>query len=125
MYGRNINSVLKDNLGDSWEEACATLMCEMRMYELECLRLVSHIISKDITLNTESYFFRRRMEDAAAAATLHKNAQETNSILSPVNSPKSSVKSPTNSAKLSSPKSASSLPKEEEERFTGLKIFIF
>ena len=30
--------MLKDNLGGSWEEACSTLMCEMRMYELECLR---------------------------------------------------------------------------------------
>merc|ERR1719397_886339 len=30
IYGRNLNSVLMDNLGDSWEEACATLMCEMR-----------------------------------------------------------------------------------------------
>ena len=38
LYGRDLNSVLKDNLGCSWEEACATLMCEMRMYELECLR---------------------------------------------------------------------------------------
>ena len=38
IYGRDLNSVLKDNLGSSWEEACATLMCEMRMYELECLR---------------------------------------------------------------------------------------
>ena len=38
LYGRDLNSVLKDNLGDSWEEACATLMAEMRMYELECLR---------------------------------------------------------------------------------------
>ena len=38
IYGRDLNSVLKDNLGCSWEEACATLMCEMRMYELECLR---------------------------------------------------------------------------------------
>ena len=30
--------VLRDNLGNDWEEACATLMTEMRMYELECLR---------------------------------------------------------------------------------------
>jgi len=30
--------VLRDNLGDDWDEACATLMTEMRMYELECLR---------------------------------------------------------------------------------------
>ena len=40
LYGRDLNSVLRDNLGDNWEEACATLMCEMRMYELECLRWV-------------------------------------------------------------------------------------
>lgn len=34
LYGRDLNSVLRDNLGDSWEEACSTLMCEMRMYEV-------------------------------------------------------------------------------------------
>ena len=66
-YGRDLNSVLKDNLGDNWDEvccfpkhlppcvytrhllvvtsilifkACVTLMTEMRMYELECLRWV-------------------------------------------------------------------------------------
>ena len=38
LYGRSLNLVLKDNLGDNWEEACITLMSEMRMYELECLR---------------------------------------------------------------------------------------
>ena len=37
--------VLRDNLGNDWEEACATLMTEMRMYELECLRrLVQNIL---------------------------------------------------------------------------------
>ena len=44
LYGRDLNSVLRDNLGDSWEEACATLMCEMRMYELECLRYDQHVM---------------------------------------------------------------------------------
>jgi len=48
IYGRNLNNVLKDNLGNIWSEACSTLMCEMRMYELECLR--------------------RRMEDEMVAA---------------------------------------------------------
>ena len=41
--------MLKDNLGASWEEACVSLMTEMRMYGLECLR--------------------RRMEDDQAAET--------------------------------------------------------
>ena len=35
---RSLQLVLKDNLGDNWEEACITLMSEMRMFELECLR---------------------------------------------------------------------------------------
>ena len=89
-YGRDLNSVLKDNLGDSWEEvwllsfqknypvssmylgrcltwqcilsliiayhpcvqACVTLMTEMRMYELECLRfsqLLTHFLNSLIT----------------------------------------------------------------------------
>jgi len=48
LYGRSLNYVLKDNLGDNWEAACVTLMSEVRMYELECLR--------------------RRMEDKVAAA---------------------------------------------------------
>ena len=62
--------MLKDNLGDNWEEACATLMCEMRMYELECLR--------------------RRMEDAAMSAAAHKANEENKSIKSPTLSSKSS-----------------------------------
>jgi len=77
LYGRDLNYVLKDNLGDSWEEACATLMCEMRMYELECLR--------------------RRMEDEVAAeqavqeALDAKAASANNSLMSPCIS---SIKSP-------------------------------
>jgi hypothetical protein len=59
--------VLKDNLGDSWEEACATLMAEMRMYELECLR--------------------RRMEDEAAREA--QEIAENNSLLSSIKSPTS------------------------------------
>ena len=54
--------MLKDNLGVSWEEACASLMTEMRMYELECLR--------------------RRMEDGQAAQEqavyLAENSEEKN-----------------------------------------------
>ena len=87
MYGRDLNSVLKDNLGDNWDEACATLMCEMRMYELECLR--------------------RRMENAAMAVSAHK-VQDNNSIMSSVKSPAKSVKSPTLSAKSSKSKSPKS-----------------
>merc|ERR1712142_99800 len=64
IYGRNLNSVLKDNLGDSWEEACSTLMCEMRMYELECLR--------------------RRMEDAASSAAARQAESDNNSLLSSI-----------------------------------------
>lgn len=83
IYGRDLNSVLRDNLGDSWEEACTTLMCEMRMYELECLR--------------------RRMEDEAVSAAARHAAElaDTNSLLSSI---KSSVKSPTHSAKSSGSK---------------------
>ena len=85
LYGRDLNSVLKDNLGDNWEEACTTLMCEMRMYELECLR--------------------RRMEDAALSAAAHKAAQDGSSIMSSVRSPNKSIKSPTSSVKTKSPRS--------------------
>ena len=113
LYGRDLNSVLKDNLGDSWEEACSTLMCEMRMYELECLR--------------------RRMEDAV-------NKDQEHSIMSSVKSPSKSVKSPTLSARSNrsskSPRSARSKTKsngsagksrtsdaeddlEDEDKFTG------
>ncbi|XP_023328245.1 uncharacterized protein LOC111701280 isoform X2 [Eurytemora carolleeae] len=64
LYGRDLNQVLRDNLGDDWDEACATLMTEMRMYELECLR--------------------RRMEDEAAANAMAEAASsaEKNSLIS-------------------------------------------
>ena len=113
MYGRDLNSVLKDNLGVSWEEACGSLMTEMRMYELECLR--------------------RRMEDDQAAET-QKN-MDNHSAISSIKSPSLSVKS---SKASKSPKSARSkstkngsvgngkriekVPEAdevEEEKFTG------
>ena len=101
--------MLKDNLGASWEEACVSLMTEMRMYELECLR--------------------RRMEDDQAA---EKN-MDNHSVMSSIKSPSLSVKS---SKASKSPKSARSkstkngsvgkriedVPEEgevEEEKFTG------
>ena len=56
--------MLKDNLGDSWEEACATLMCEMRMYELECLR--------------------RRMEDEVMASQQAAEVISAGSLMSPL-----------------------------------------
>lgn len=100
--------MLKDNLGGSWEEACASLMTEMRMYELECLR--------------------RRMEDAQAAAMAHKTGQDVQSILSSVKSPNKSIKSMSNSEKSSkSPKSRRGHEEEkpeEEERFTGLSCLL-
>ena len=81
LYGRSLNYVLKDNLGDSWEDACATLMYEMRMYELECLG--------------------RRMEDEVAAEQAAQEAFEAtanNSLLSPGIS---SIKSPASSGSSS------------------------
>ena len=92
----------------SWEEACASLMTEMRMYELECLR--------------------RRMEDDQAAAMAHKSGQDAQSIMSSIKSPNKSVKSMSNSEKSSkSPKSKRSQEEEkheEEERFTGLSCLL-
>ena len=115
LYGRDLNYVLKDNLGDSWEEACATLMCEMRMYELECLR--------------------RRMEDEVAAEQAAQDALDakaqsgSNSLMSPC---RLSIKSPPSSG---SPRSAKKIGRgakmkledmldecakvDEKERFTG------
>ena len=88
--------MLKDNLGGSWEEACTSLMTEMRMYELECLR--------------------RRMEDAQAAAMAHKTGQDVQSILSSVKSPNKSIKSMSNSEKSSkSPKSRRGHEEEKPE----------
>jgi len=115
LYGRSLNYVLKDNLGDSWEEACATLMCEMRMYELECLR--------------------RRMEDEVAAvqaaeeALETKQASENNSLLSPG---LSSIKSPTSTGSARKKRNGTAGQNmkledmlaectivEEEQKFTG------
>jgi len=89
LYGRDLNQVLKDNLGDNWEEACATLMTEMRMYELECLR--------------------RRMEDEAAAAAAMEaaNNAEKNSLLNSIRS--SSIKSGSGGSSSSKKKNGSVL----------------
>ena len=99
LYGRDLNSVLKDNLGDSWEEACATLMAEMRMYELECLR--------------------RRMEDEAAA----KAAREAHEIAEN-NSMLSSIKSPTSmrSARSSGSKGSGSKSSKKKNGTAKMKI---
>ena len=93
LYGRDINSVLKDNLGASWEEACASLMTEMRMYELECLR--------------------RRMEDE------QRNADNNSVISSVIKSPSLSVKS---SKASKSPKSARSKSTKNGSVGKGIKI---
>ena len=99
LYGRDLNSVLKDNLGDSWEEACATLMAEMRMYELECLR--------------------RRMEDEAAAMAAREAHEiaENNSMLS-------SIKSPTSmrSARSSGSKGSGSKSSKKKNGTAKMKI---
>ena len=116
MYGRSLNYVLKDNLGDNWEDACAALMCEMRMYELECLR--------------------RRMEDEVAAEQAAQEALEAreasanNSLMSPG---MSSIKSPASTgSQRSAKRSVNSGRKmkleemvnecikvDEQEKFTG------
>ena len=90
LYGRDINSVLKDNLGGSWEEACATLMCEMRMYELECLR--------------------RRMEDEVAATQSALEAGEGDSLLSPGATSRAGTLSPPTSRVQAGGKTNGSMP---------------
>lgn len=90
LYGRDLNSVLKDNLGDSWEEACATLMAEMRMYELECLR--------------------RRMEDEVAASQAALQAVDNDSLLSPAMSSRAGTLSPPGRTPLNSRKKNGSVP---------------
>jgi len=90
LYGRDLNSVLKDNLGDSWEEACVTLMTEMRMYELECLR--------------------RRMEDEVAATQAALEAVENDSLLSPAFSSRAGTLSPPNRTPQNARKKNGSVP---------------
>ena len=64
IYGRNLNNVLKANLGDIWSSACSSLMCEMRMYELECLR--------------------RRMEDEVMTSQQAAEVLSAGSLMSPL-----------------------------------------
>lgn len=85
LYGRDLNQVLRDNLGDNWDEACNILMTEMRMYELECLR-------RRMEDEAEAAVELRRMEDEAEAeAALELAKAESN--LSSRNSSVSGLKS--------------------------------
>jgi len=90
LYGRDLNSVLKDNLGDNWDEACVTLMTEMRMYELECLR--------------------RRMEDEVAATQAALEAVENDSLLSPAFSSRAGTLSPPSRTPRNARKKNGSVP---------------
>jgi len=100
LYGRDLNSVLKDNLGGSWEEACATLMTEMRMYELECLR--------------------RRMEDDVAASQAEAELGEVgSSLLSPNLSPGLRTKKQVQQLEEMIDCVAGSEPPEAKDQFTG------
>ena len=112
IYGRNLNNVLKDNLGLSWEEACSTLMCEMRMYELECLR--------------------RRMEDEILASQQAAEAQEASSQsqclspLSPLSGSGSCRKKNGNvcTSELSPLSPSSDLQAEATQEFTGISCLL-
>ena len=106
LYGRSLNLVLKDNLGDNWEEACTTLMSEMRMYELECLR--------------------RRMEDRKSQLLrLAQNDEETVEEISVSEIPrKSSLAKTNNNGSIggkNAPEDIETCKSEEEaeDSFTG------
>merc|ERR1711953_209006 len=106
LYGRSLNLVLKDNLGDNWEEACTTLMSEMRMYELECLR--------------------RRMEDRKSQLLrLAQNDEETSEEISVSEIPrKSSLAKTNNNGSIggkNAPEDIETCKSEEEaeDSFTG------
>lgn len=105
----------KDNLGLSWEEACSTLMCEMRMFELECLR--------------------RRMEDEIVASQVAQDMLDNqSSLLSPLSpvshvSTKSarsvkSVRSSGSKKRDGTIKEMSPPPMEREEQFTGISCLL-
>ena len=51
----DIMQVLRDNLGDDWDEACATLMTEMRMYEVGVPQVTTMLFNNHLyaTLMTE------------------------------------------------------------------------
>ena len=100
--------MLKDTLGGCWEAACASLMCEMRMYELECLR--------------------RRMEDTQAAEMM---AEADLSLMSPLSPMSGSSKKSKSSGSGSGKKkvgtdSAASMAGgiEQAEQFTGISCLL-
>ena len=100
--------MLKDNLGPCWADACASLMCEMRMYELECLR--------------------RRMEDTQAAEMM---AEADLSLMSPLSPMSGSSKKSKGSGSGSGKKkhgtdSATSTAggAEQAEQFTGISCLL-
>ena len=107
IYGRSLNNVLKDNLGGSWEEACSTLMCEMRMYELECLR--------------------RRMEDEILASQQAAEVLEASSqLVSPLSGSSRKKNGNVCSSELS-PLSPSSDPQAgatQEQEFSGISCLL-
>ena len=107
LYGRSLQLVLKDNLGDNWEEACATLMCEMRMYELECLR--------------------RRMEDEILASQQAAEVLEASSqLVSPLSGSSRKKNGNVCSSELSplSPTSDPQAGATQEQEFSGISCLL-
>ena len=98
--------MLKDNLGRCWEEACASLMCEMRMYELECLR--------------------RRMEDTQAAEMMAEADLSLMSPLSPMSGSSKKSKGSGSGKKKNGTDSATSTAggAEQVEQFTGISCLL-
>ena len=97
--------MLKDNLGGCWEAACASLMCEMRMYELECLR--------------------RRMEDTQAAEMMAGADLSLMSPMSPMSgSSKKSKSSGSGSGKKKSGTDSAASTAEQAEQFTGISCLL-
>ena len=98
--------MLKDNLGGCWEAACASLMCEMRMYELECLR--------------------RRMEDTQAAEMMAGADLSLMSPLSPMSGSSKKSKSSGSGKKKPGSDSAASTAggAEQAEQFTGISCLL-
>lgn len=97
--------MLKDNLGGCWEAACASLMCEMRMYELECLR--------------------RRMEDTQAAEMMAGADLSLMSPLSPMSgSSKKSKSSGSGSGKKKPGTDSAASTAGVAEQFTGISCLL-
>ena len=52
LYGRSLNYVLKDNLGDNWEEACSSLM----RFLLQTRVRLDYVTIQNRTLKLNFYF---------------------------------------------------------------------